>query len=128
MLWLTARDILVIHRAQLAEHGGLPGIKDENALESTLARPQQVLHYNPEAKLFELGASLGYGFAKNHVFNDGNKRVAFMSMFTFLGANDWRLNVPEPEAVSITLGVAASEISEIELTAWLHERCQPWVD
>lgn len=128
MLWLTAKDILYIHRAQLAEHGGLPGFKDENALESTLARPQQVQAYKPDATLFEMAAPLGFGFAKNHVFNDGNERVAFMAMFGFLGANDWRLNVPEEEAVAVTLGVAASEISEEELAAWLHSNCQPWED
>ncbi len=51
-----------------------------------------------------------------------------MTLFGFLGANDWRLNVPEEEAVTVTLGVAASEISEEALAAWLHSNCQPWED
>lgn len=126
MLWLTAGDVNYIHRAQIAEHGGLPGIRDQNALESTLARPRQLHHYQPDATLFQLAASLGFGFARNHVFNDGNKRVAFMAMFVFLGSNGQRLNVQEAEAVSVTLGLAAGDLGEEELVAWLSENTKAW--
>ena len=37
--WLSRQAIETIHQEQLAEHGGLPGLKDENALEAALARP-----------------------------------------------------------------------------------------
>ena len=36
---LTREAVEIMHREQLAEHGGLPGLKDENALEAALARP-----------------------------------------------------------------------------------------
>lgn len=128
MLWLTAKDVEILHRAQLAEHGGLPGVKDENALQSTLARPQQLLHYEPDASIYRLAASLGYGFARNHVFNDGNKRVAFLTMFGLLGINDYRLHVSEEEAVSVMLSLAAGELSEAELAAWLEANSDRWED
>lgn len=128
MHWLDADTIEYIHRAQINEHGGLEGIKDAGALNSTLHRPQQLKNYNPKATIYELAASLGYGFAKNHVFNDGNKRVAFMSMFVFLGYNDLRLNVAEEEAVTVTLAVAASEMNEEQLATWLKANTRKWVD
>lgn len=126
--WLDAGDIEYIHRTQIAEHGGLAGIKDAGALISTLHRPQQPKNYNSKSSIFELAASLGYGFAKNHVFNDGNKRVALMTMFVFLGYNDLRLNIPEEEAVAATLAVAAGEIKEQVLATWLEANCEFWQD
>lgn len=33
-----------VHLDQLREHGGLPGLRDENALEAALARPHQKWH------------------------------------------------------------------------------------
>ncbi len=126
--WLDADTIEYIHRAQIDEHGGLEGLKDAGALNSTLHRPLQLKNYNSKATIYELAASLGYGFAKNHVFNDGNKRVAFMAMFVFLGYNDLRLNVAEEEAVAVTLAVAASEMKEPELATWLEAHSQWWVD
>jgi len=128
VLWLTPKDVQAIHRAQLAEHGGLQGIRNEAALHSTLARPHQLLHYRPDASVYQLAASLGYGFARNHVFADGNKRVALMAMFSFLGFNDLRLNADEAETVVVIEDLAAGKISEEELAAWLERNTDPWTD
>ena len=128
MLRLTPKDVQSIHRAQLAEHGGLQGIRNEAALHSTLARPKQLLHDRPEASLYQLAASLGYGFARNHVFADGNKRVALMAMFSFLGFNDLRLNADETETVVVIEDLAAGKISEEELAAWLERNTDQWTD
>jgi death on curing protein len=68
-----------------------------------------------------LAAAYGYGIAKSHTFIDGNKRTAFMVMFTFLPANGWRFVVPEPEVVVTMQRVAAGEISETLLADWLRE-------
>jgi death-on-curing protein len=37
--------IIAIHDEELAVHGGLAGIRDMNALQSALARPENVLAY-----------------------------------------------------------------------------------
>jgi death-on-curing protein len=39
IIWLSRDAIEIMHAEQLAEHGGLPGIRDGNALLSALARP-----------------------------------------------------------------------------------------
>ncbi len=54
-----------------------------------------------------LAAAYGYGLARNRAFVDGNKRIAFLAMVTFLGLNDIDFVVPEPDAVVMTLAVAA---------------------
>jgi death-on-curing protein len=67
-----------------------------------------------------LAAAYGYGLAKNHPFVDGNKRTAFMVLYTFLGLNGYSLEVPEREVVGMMEGVAADEKSQDVLAGWLE--------
>ena len=71
-----------------------------------------------------MAAAYGYGIAKNHAFIDGNKRTAFMVMFTFLQVNGWRLIVPEPEVVVTMQQVANGIVTESLLADWLRENSQ----
>jgi hypothetical protein len=43
--WLDRENILVIHSDQIAEFGGLAGIRDPGAIESCLARPKHLRAY-----------------------------------------------------------------------------------
>ena len=53
-----------IHSDQLREHGGLPGVRDENALESALARPQQKWHYSDRIDVPTLAAGYAFGLVR----------------------------------------------------------------
>jgi len=119
--WLKAGDIVYFQRLLVNEHGGLHGIRDEGALESTLARPQQLLHYEPKASIYELAASYGYGFAKNHVFNDGNKRVSLASIDIFLQINGLQLIAEEVDAVLTIRDLAAGLLDESGLSCWVED-------
>ncbi|RPH97239.1 MAG: type II toxin-antitoxin system death-on-curing family toxin [Lysobacterales bacterium] len=124
--WLGAHDINYFHRELLKEHGGLPGLKDEGALESTLARPRNLLADTPDASMAQLAASYGFGFAKNHVFADGNKRIALAAINVFLQINGANLDVEEAEAVIVMNDVAAGRIDEDSLAAWISQRAVPF--
>jgi death-on-curing protein len=113
-----------IHEAQLREHGGSPGVRDEGLLESALARPQHKFADAAKPDLSTLAAAYAYGLARNHGFVDGNKRAAFMAAYTFLGLNGRDLKATEPEVVAAIDGVAASEVSETALATWFRERRQ----
>jgi death-on-curing protein len=118
-------DRLVVEAVQfdlVREHGGLPGLRDEHGLEAALARPRQRLAYRPESDLAKLAAGYGHGLAANHPFHDGNKRIAFVTMAVFLELNGVELRAPEDEVVTAMLGLAAGELSEDELAAWLRSR------
>lgn len=109
-----------MHLELLAEHGGLPGVRDVNLLESALARPRNLWAYqNPS--MAELAATYGFGLAKNHSFADGNKRIALAVVDAFLGMNGYDLVVPEAEAVDTIRGLAAGTLSQTELAHWLKE-------
>ena len=91
----------------------------------TLARPQQQLAYEPGSTLYDLAASYGFGFARNHCFPDGNKRVALALMDVFLLLNGLDLVPDEAEAVAIVIAVAAGEYSQADLSGWLERNCVP---
>ena len=118
--WLTREFLDAAHLDQLKTHGGLPGVRDENALESALARSQNRWSYHPETSLCELAAAYGYALATSHPFSDGNKRTAFIAMYTFLGLNDLEISAGQIEVVDLILRLAAGELQEAELADWLE--------
>ena len=85
--WVPRLVLEAVHLDQLREHGGRPGLRDEHALESALARPRQKWSYEPASDLAALAAAYAFGIARNHPFIDGNKRAAFLAMMVFLGLN-----------------------------------------
>jgi death-on-curing protein len=109
--WLTREEVLAFHEEQLREHGGLAGVRDENALEGALARAQNLFH-NEKADLPVLAAAYAHGIAKHHPFNDGNKRAAFISAYVFLGLNGIDLTLTEPRAIEVVLELAAGKLSQ----------------
>jgi prophage maintenance system killer protein len=40
--WLTREECLTLHDMMLSQYGSIPGVRDENLMESALARPQQL--------------------------------------------------------------------------------------
>jgi len=118
-------DRLVVEAVQfdlIREHGGMPGLRDEHALEAALARPLQRRAYHADADLAELAAAYGHGLATGHPFHDGNKRIAFVTMAVFLELNGVELKADEPEVVTVMLALAAGEISEGQLAGWVRAR------
>ena len=120
-IWLDRLIVEAIHFDQLRLHGGLPGIRDDNALESALARPQNRKFYDSTSDLAAVAAAYGYGLVTSHPFLDGNKRVGFLAMYVFLGLNDLEIEAEEPEVVDLMVALAGGELTEGELAAWLRE-------
>lgn len=122
--WLTREAIEIIHSEQLAEHGGLAGIKDENALESALAHPINKAAYG-EDDIFALAAAYLYGFVKKHPFSDGNKRTGYLAAFTFLYVNGFLIEAGQTDIIEFVLEVAAGEIDEDGATRFLRDFTVP---
>lgn len=121
VVWVIKSTVLAIHDEQLAEHGGLPGIRDENGLESALARPIHLLTYgNPD--LFNLAACYAVGLAQRQHFFDGNKRVSAVVTELFLDLNGHTLVAGDAEIVERWKALAANRTSEDEIAVWLRDR------
>ena len=118
MEFLDKDVVLAIHDRQLAEHGGLGGIRDEGLLDSALARPQS-RHADGAAGLQELAAASAYGIARNHPFVDGNKRTAWAVARTFMAMNGLRLIPDRAGSVENMVLLAEGLLDEAGFAAWL---------
>jgi death-on-curing protein len=122
--WVEANVALAIHDRQLAEHGGLDGVRDRGAVESALARPQNLAAYG-EPDAADLAAAYAFGIARNHGFADGNKRTAWVVARLFLADNDRTLRFDPIDAIRTMEGVAAGTIDEAQLARWFRDRIIP---
>ncbi|MEW5913114.1 MAG: type II toxin-antitoxin system death-on-curing family toxin [Thermodesulfobacteriota bacterium] len=118
--WLPLQAIIDLQREQIAEHGGLPGLQQPGGLEAALARPRQLQAYGGRPDLFALAAAYAWGISKNHPFVDGNKRMALLAAYVFLGLNGWHLDAREDEAYQQIMALAEGGLGEDELAAWLR--------
>lgn len=119
-LWMSEEIVRVIHQDQIRQHGGSSGVRDENLLPASLARPRHLFTYE-QPDLFDLAAAYGYGLAKNHPFIDGNKRTAFAVMATFLLVNGYLLDVPEKDVVQMMERLASDRETQEHLAQWLRK-------
>jgi death-on-curing protein len=118
-IWLNWRIVESIHFEQILQHGGSRGLRDKGLVESALARPINKWQYEG-ADVFTLAAAYGFEIAKKHGFKDGNKRTAFVALYTFLGLNGYDLDASEREVVSVMTAVADGTLDEEGLAEWVR--------
>ncbi len=119
----TVDAVIAIHSEVLAAHGGSPGMRSRELLESAIAAPQATMMGTPLiSDPIEIAASYLFYLCSNHAFVDGNKRVALATCLVFLSENgllkDESLDVDEWE--NLTLAVAAGVLSRDEVTTQLR--------
>ncbi len=119
-VWLDRRTLELLHSESIAEHGGLPGLRDEGLFESALSRARNLWGYEGVEDMARLAAAYGIGLAKNHPFADGNKRIAFIAAALFMELNGHRFAASQAEAAAVMLAVAAGEIDEPAFAAWIR--------
>ena len=117
-IWIEKPEVLIAHSRQLDEHDGSDGLRDENLLDSALAKPRNVFVYDELPTLERLAASYAFGIARNHPFVDGNKRTALVVSEGFLMINGFRILAPPADKYAQFVGLAAGEVSEESMAAW----------
>jgi death-on-curing protein len=121
-IWISKEAALAMHNRQLAEHGGIEGVRDEGLLESALARPQNLFVYSDTAVTIpRMAAALAYGIATNHPFLDGNKRTAHVAARAFLLLNGYNLEASQEDKYTTIYRLAAGEITEDALSEWFEK-------
>lgn len=78
--WLiTESRVHELHATALAQHGGLPGVKDAEGVERCIGAALLASSYLDEDDAgpgaFVVAVRLGFYLARGHCFTDGNKRV-----------------------------------------------------
>ena len=124
--WVSPPVVYAVHDKQLAEHGGLSGVRDLNAVELALNRAPNLDAYgNPLADVADLAAAYVYGLATSHGFSDGNKRTAWVIGRLFLAINGVRLKFAQADAINLMLAVAGGNSTEEQVAAWIRQRIAP---
>jgi death on curing protein len=117
--WIDPTVIEAVHEAQLAEHGGIVGVRDAALLATALARPENLAVYgSPDVAV--LAAAYGDGISRNHQYLDGNKRTAFVAVELFLALNGHVLQADDASCVMTMLTVASGELSEEAFAQWIR--------
>jgi len=121
---LTTSAVKAIHAEVLAAHGGSPGLRDENLLESAIAAPQATVMGSPLiSDPIEIAAAYLFYLCRNHPFIDGNKRTALASCLVYLETNELlafeKLSTEDWEP--FVLDVAASRLDRNQTRARLRK-------
>jgi death-on-curing protein len=120
MPFITMQDIMLMHGVLINRFGGSPGLRDKASLEAALMRPQS--GYYPD--VISQAAALFESLIVNHPFIDGNKRIAFAAMDTFLRINNKRLNTDSTEAYRQIMHMfKVQELKFDQVDAWLRTIC-----
>lgn len=120
----TVEAVIAIHQEVLAAHGGSPGLRSRELLESAVAAPQATMMGSPMiSEPIEVAAAYVFYLCSNHAFVDGNKRVALATCLVFLSENGL-LKEEELDAdawETLTLAVASGALGRDEVTAMLRK-------
>ena len=114
-----------IHRQQTLEHGGLQGIRSQEALNAALARPQQRWSDGELSTIPQLAAAHAEAIVRAHPFVDGNKRSGFLVAVVFLGLNGFSFEASNESVVLMIQRLAAGELPREELEAWFASQSSP---
>lgn len=115
--------VLFMHDQALREYGGTHGLKSEHLLLSALARAENRWHYaeGDFPDVTTLAADYAYGIARNHPFNDANKRTAWSCCVLFLRVNGFRVHVAASEVVETVVALASGAMTEEAFALWLKQ-------
>lgn len=119
--WVRADVVAAVHDRQIAEHGGPEGVRDPGAVESALARPQNLAAYGT-LDAAALAAAYASGLVRNHGFADGNKRTAWIVARLFMADNGHRLRFDKADAVRTIEALAGGTLEEAQFAQWIRER------
>ena len=120
LIWIDARDALMLHDRLLALHGGAAGVRDEGLLQSALARAQQHYAYADTPDLIEMATAYTAGIVRNHPFVDGNKRTGFVIGILFLELNGYRFTAAQESAAQAVIALAAGTLDEAGYASFLR--------
>ena len=122
MIFLNLERVHRLHTLALINHGGLPGILDEGALESALIAPENLAYYDESADLADCAAAYAFHLTMAHAFCDGNKRVGAMAARAFLLINDVDYQATEDEKFDLFIGIAEGRLSREEVASFIRSR------
>jgi death-on-curing protein len=121
-IWLSRQMIDAMHSDLIEDYGGSHGIRagGNDLIDSALSRPMNRFAYTPGVDLADVAAAYLFGLVKNHGFIDGNKRIAFAALVTFLDLNGRWLTAPPDYAFAMVVATVEDRMSEGDVAEWIR--------
>ena len=124
--YLTVDQVVRFHDKLLDQFGGLRGIRDKNLLHSAIEAPKMAFGgTDMHPSVFDKAAVYLYHITKNHPFNDGNKRTAFVVTLAFLKVNKAKISFAISTLEEIVVEVANGSIGKAELVVFIESGRRP---
>jgi death-on-curing protein len=103
--WPDGKALLALTSKVLEGHGHKMSIRSEADLDAGLERARTASRYAPNCDIADLAALMFEGLASRHPLVDGNKRLAFIAMITFLRINGRYLDAKETDAYDAAIAL-----------------------
>jgi death on curing protein len=120
--YLTVAEVYQMQHFLIERFGGIQGVRDKNAVEAAVFRPQ-VGYYN---SIEEEAAALMESLGNNHGFLDGNKRIAFTATDVFLRRNGFYIKIDADAGYEFIAG--SMELHEFrfpKILDWIRQHIKP---
>ena len=126
IVYLSIEDVLRLHERAIGRYGGMAGVHDRGALESSVAQPQTCVYgQERHSTLSEKAAAYCFFITRNHPFFDGNKRTGLLAALYFLTKNGVAaLSLDREKVYEVVLAVASGEAEMGDLETVFREACQ----
>lgn len=126
MKFLTLEQAIEINNRLIKRYSPteMVGVKDMGMLQSAIGRPQQSVFGNDAyPSIFDKATSLFESLAKNHPFQNGNKRTAFTCMVYFLHINGQQFKMNQKQAEDFTVDMVVGKYNFSEISDIIQECC-----
>lgn len=98
-------------------------LRDRGVLEGAVAAPFQVVFgVEVHPTLVAKAVKLAEGISRAQAFLDGNKRLAWLSLTTFLHLNGLRVCASQADGAEWVLSLHEAEDALVIPTAWLNDQ------
>lgn len=123
---LTKEQIYRMHNQALIKFGGIPGGNEytDGKIESILAQQYDFFGVDKYPTVFDKAAMLLYFIAKDHCFNDGNKRTALYATTIFLDINGYEPTFTNSQAEQFLYKIAEGKLRGIEIDEYIKRISQ----
>ena len=122
MRYISADDIVFIHDVIIVETGGALGVREPGLLLSIAEKPKTRFGtYDLYPDVYVKAASLYESICNYHVFIDGNKRTAVLTMYRFLFLNGCILVADNKTIEEYTLYIVNNKPDITEIAKWIKK-------
>lgn len=127
--WLSTPDVYQLHERALREHGGLEGVRDDGCVPGALGSAWNAQAYESgnddgAPDLFLFVVRLFLYLLRNHCFNDGNKRVAWLAMETVLRQQGLTIGSSDDDAETFVRSATENSFPFSEVVDFFSDRIE----